>query len=184
LANLLSLDETLRDQSGYRLMFQDSALLPWKTVLGNVVLATLPESGARLIAMEALAHVGLADRARDWPAILSGGQQQRVALAPALASRADLLLLDEPLGALDALTRLDMQALIEKIWIERRFSVVLVTHDVGEAVTLADRVLVMERGQFVFEREVPLPRPRARTAPALMSLKDEILHRVMAHPEN
>lgn len=165
-----------------RLMFQDSALLPWKTVLGNVVLAALPGSAARFVAMEALGQVGLADRARDWPSVLSGGQQQRVALARALASRAGLLLLDEPLGALDALTRLEMQALIENIWIERRFSVVLVTHDVEEAVALADRVLVMEHGRFVFEREIPLPRPRARTAPALVKLKDEILRRVMAHP--
>lgn len=162
-----------------RLMFQDSALLPWKTVFGNVVLAAPPASEARTIAMEALGQVRLADRAKDWPSILSGGQQQRVALARALASKASLLLLDEPLGALDALTRLEMQALIEKIWIQRRFSVVLVTHDVEEAVALADRVLVMEHGQFVFEREVPLARPRARTLPALLKLKDEILLRVM-----
>jgi sulfonate transport system ATP-binding protein len=86
--------------------------------------------------------------------------------------------LDEPLGALDALTRLEMQALIEKIWMRRRFSVVLVTHDVEEAVALADRVLVMEHGQFVFEREILLARPRARTSPEFVKLKDEILLRV------
>ena len=78
------------------------------------------------------------------------------------------LLLDEPLGSLDALTRLEMQALIEKIWVQRRFSVVLVTHDLEEAVVLADRVLVMEQGQFVFEQEIPLTRPRARTSPVLV----------------
>lgn len=165
-----------------RLMFQDSALLPWKTVLGNVVLAAPAGNGARFVALEALEQVGLADRAKDWPSILSGGQQQRVALARALASKADLLLLDEPLGALDALTRLEMQALIEQVWIERRFSIVLVTHDVEEAVVLADRVLVMEYGRFVFEREITLPRPRSRTTPALAKTRDEILRRVMAHP--
>jgi sulfonate transport system ATP-binding protein len=102
-----------------------------------------------------------------------------VALARALASQAALLLLDEPLGALDALTRLEMQALIEKIWVQRRFSIVLVTHDVEEAVALADRVLVMEHGQFVFEQGIPLARPRARTSPRLVELKDKILRRVM-----
>ncbi len=162
-----------------RLMFQNSALLPWKTVLGNVVLAVPRTNDAPIIAMEALGQVGLADRAKDWPSILSGGQQQRVALARALASQAGLLLLDEPLGALDALTRLEMQALIEKIWIRRRFSIVLVTHDVEEAVALADRVLVMEHGQLVFEQEILLERPRARTSPELVKLKEEILLRVM-----
>jgi len=162
-----------------RLMFQSSALLPWKTVLGNVALATGTMNDARSAALEALVHVGLADRAKDWPSTLSGGQQQRVALARALASKAALLLLDEPLGALDALTRLEMQALIEKIWVQRRLSIVLVTHDVEEAVALADRVLVMERGRFVFEQEIPLARPRARTSPVLVEWKDEILRRVM-----
>jgi len=162
-----------------RLMFQSSALLPWKTVLGNVALAAPTMNDARSAALEALAHVGLADRAKDWPSTLSGGQQQRVALARALASKAALLLLDEPLGALDALTRLEMQALIEKIWVQRRLSIVLVTHDVEEAVALADRVLVMERGRFVFEQEIPLARPRARTSPVLVEWKDEILRRVM-----
>jgi sulfonate transport system ATP-binding protein len=161
-----------------RLMFQSSALLPWKSVLGNVVLAAMRTNDAPTIAMESLGQVGLADRAKDWPSILSGGQQQRVALARALASQTGLLLLDEPLGALDALTRLEMQALIEKIWMRRRFSVVLVTHDVEEAVALADRVLVMEHGQFVFEREILLARPRARTSPEFVKLKDEILLRV------
>jgi len=162
-----------------RLMFQTSALLPWKTVLGNVVLAAPRTIDAPTIAMEALSQVGLSERAKDWPSILSGGQQQRVALARALASQAGLLLLDEPLGALDALTRLEMQALIEKIWVKRRFSIVLVTHDVEEAVTLGDRVLVMDRGQFVFEKEILLARPRARTSPELVKLKEEILFRVM-----
>jgi sulfonate transport system ATP-binding protein len=162
-----------------RLMFQSSALLPWKTVLGNVALAVPRAHDARAVALEALSQVGLADRAKDWPSILSGGQQQRVALARALASQTALLLLDEPLGALDALTRLEMQALIEAIWAKRRFSVVLVTHDVEEAVALGDRVLVMEQGEIVYEQEILLPRPRVRSSPELVQLKEKILLRVM-----
>jgi sulfonate transport system ATP-binding protein len=162
-----------------RLMFQSSALLPWKTVLGNVALAAPRTREAPAIAMEALRQVGLADRTKDWPSILSGGQQQRVALARSLASQTALLLLDEPLGALDALTRLEMQALIEKIWAKRRFSVVLVTHDVEEAVALADRVLVMEQGEFIYEQQIQLARPRARTSGEFVQLKEEILIRVM-----
>ena len=162
-----------------RLMFQSSALLPWKTVLGNVALAAPHMKDRSTVAIEALTQVGLAERAKSWPSILSGGQQQRVALARALASQAPLLLLDEPLGALDALTRLKMQGLIETIWNKRRFSIVLVTHDVEEAVALADRVLVMEWGQLVFEREILLPRPRTRTSAEFVKLKEEILLRVI-----
>ena len=162
-----------------RLMFQSSALLPWKTVLGNVALAAPHRKYRSTVAIEALNQVGLAGRANSWPSILSGGQQQRVALARALASQAPLLLLDEPLGALDALTRLKMQGLIETIWNKRRFSIVLVTHDVEEAVALADRVLVMERGQLVLEREILLPRPRTRTSAEFVKLKEEILLRVI-----
>src|SRR5437763_1103500 len=91
-----------------------------------------------------IALEGLADRAGEWPAVLSGGQRQRVALARALVHRPRLLLLDEPLGALDALTRIEMQQLIESVWRELRFTAVLVTHDVAEAVALADRVLLIE----------------------------------------
>lgn len=162
-----------------RLMFQNSALLPWKTVLGNAALGAPPTKDRSTVATEALRQVGLAERAKSWPSILSGGQQQRVALARALASQAPLLLLDEPLGALDALTRLEMQGLIENIWTRRRFSVVLVTHDVEEAVALADRVLVMQRGKLVFQREILLPRPRIRTSADFVRLKEEILLRVI-----
>jgi sulfonate transport system ATP-binding protein len=149
-----------------RLMFQDAALLPWLSVLENVELATPRGPDRRRIAREALEHVGLGAREREWPLVLSGGQRQRVALA----SAAELILFDEPLGALDALTRLEMQNLIERLWLESRFSAVLVTHDVEEAVALADRVLVMEGGRLTFETAVGLERPRTRADRAFVDL--------------
>lgn len=152
-----------------RLMFQDARLLPWRRVLDNVTLG-LPEQ-RRGEAIAALTEVGLAERGRDWPSILSGGQRQRVALARALASRPRALLLDEPLGALDALTRLEMQGLIERVWQEHDFTAVLVTHDVEEAVALADRIIVLATGQIALDLPVDLPRPRDRTAPLFNELK-------------
>jgi len=156
-----------------RLMFQDAALLPWKTVLQNVTLGALHRD--REIAGKALAQVGLGDRPNDWPAVLSGGQRQRVALARALASRARLLLFDEPLGALDALTRLEMQHLIEHIWQYESFAAVLITHDVEEAITLGDRILVMEGGRLIQEFQVPFARPRDRASEAFVNLRERVL---------
>lgn len=161
-----------------RLMFQDACLLPWKTVLQNVLLAT-PEPERLREARQALSRVGLLDRSDDWPAALSGGQRQRVALARALASSTPLLLLDEPLGALDALTRLEMQALIESLWLEKRFGMLLITHDVEEAVALADRVLVMANGRFVADVPVALPRPRARDTRDFLALREQLLTQVL-----
>jgi sulfonate transport system ATP-binding protein len=117
-----------------RIMFQDARLLPWRRVIDNVALG-LDRTG-RVRAIEALEKVGLTERNRDWRAILSGGQRQRVALARALASNPRLLLLDEPLASLDALTRIEMQRLIENLWLRNGFSAVLVTHDCAEAVRL------------------------------------------------
>ena len=162
-----------------RLMFQDARLLPWKTVLQNVVLAT-PEPDRLRVTRQCLSKVGLLDRADDWPATLSGGQRQRVALARALASRAPLLFLDELLGALDALTRLEMQTLIEALWLEERFGVLLVTHDVEEAVALAGRVLVMEAGRFTLDLAVDLPRPRRRVDGRFLALKEQALAHLLA----
>lgn len=162
-----------------RLMFQDAALLPWLSVLENVLLAAPRGSDRRRIARAALEHVGLGAREREWPLVLSGGQRQRVALARALASAAELILFDEPLGALDALTRLEMQNLIERLWLESRFSAVLVTHDVEEAVALADRVLVMEDGKLIFETAVDLERPRVRSGRIFIDLKELVLAQVM-----
>jgi sulfonate transport system ATP-binding protein len=156
-----------------RLMFQDSRLLPWERVAGNVGLGLPREQAARVT--WALERVGLADRAQDWPMILSGGQRQRVALARALASEPALLLLDEPLGALDALTRIEMQSLVEATWQESRSTAVLVTHDVEEAVTLADRVIVLEDGQISLKRQINIARPRMRDSPPFASLAQDIL---------
>jgi sulfonate transport system ATP-binding protein len=160
-----------------RIMFQDARLLPWKTVLHNVMLG-LPKT-ARGEALAVLADVGLADRANDWPAELSGGQRQRVALARALIHKPELLLLDEPLGALDALTRIEMHGLIERLWRERGFTALLVTHDVHEAVALGDRIVLIEQGQIALDRPVALPRPRARGSAAFAALEDGVLQRVL-----
>ena len=159
-----------------RIMFQESRLLPWKTVLDNVALGLPRSVGA---AAAALWTVGLAERADDWPAALSGGQKQRVALARALVHEPQLLLLDEPLGALDALTRIEMQQLIESLWLARGFTAVLVTHDVAEAVALADRVLLIEDGQIALDVRVDLPRPRQRGHGAFAALEQAILSRVL-----
>lgn len=161
-----------------RIMFQDARLLPWKRVLQNVALG-LEGEDALARAGEALAQVGLAERAHDWPAVLSGGQRQRVALARALVHRPRLLLLDEPLGALDALTRIEMHALIERLWRQHGFTAVLVTHDVAEAVALADRVLLIEDHAIAFDERVPLPRPRSRGDAGFAAFEDRVLRRVL-----
>lgn len=164
-----------------RLMFQDARLLPWKRVIDNVGLGLSGHWQPR--AREALQAVGLADRAGDWPAALSGGQKQRVALARALIHQPRLLLLDEPLGALDALTRIEMQQLIERLWQQHGFSVLLVTHDVSEAVAIADRVILIEDGRIGLDLTIDLPRPRARGSARLAALEEQVLQQVLALPE-
>nr|WP_255422881.1 ATP-binding cassette domain-containing protein [Undibacterium sp. FT79W] len=162
-----------------RVMFQDSRLLPWKTVLDNVALGL---HGRRSDAVAALNKVALAERAGEWPSVLSGGQRQRVALARALVHEPTLLLLDEPLGALDALTRIEMQSLIEQLWQQRGFTALLVTHDVQEAIALADRVILIEDGQITLDQKIDLPRPRARGNPVFAALEEQILARVLQRP--
>ncbi|MBB3102369.1 aliphatic sulfonates ABC transporter ATP-binding protein [Azomonas macrocytogenes] len=164
-----------------RLMFQDSRLLPWKRVIDNVGLGL--SGNWRPRAAQALEAVGLADRAQEWPAALSGGQKQRVALARALIHQPRLLLLDEPLGALDALTRIEMQQLIERLWQQHGFTVLLVTHDVSEAVAVADRVILIEEGRIGLDLIVNLARPRHRGSANLAALEAQVLDRVLGLPE-
>jgi len=160
-----------------RVMFQEPRLLPWKRVYQNVALGLEKESRSR--ARWALSQVGLGDRASEFPSILSGGQKQRVALARALVSEPRLMLLDEPLGALDALTRLEMQGLLESLWQEQQFTALLITHDVEEAVALSDRLLLIENGQIGLDLKIDLPRPRARGSAEFAELVDKIRNRVM-----
>jgi len=175
-------DDAATRRAALRVMFQDARLLPWRRVLDNVALG-LPGADARERAREALAQVGLAERAADWPAVLSGGQRQRVALARALVHAPRLLLLDEPLGALDALTRIEMQRLIERLWQRHGFTALLVTHDVGEAVALAERVLLIEDGRIGLDERLRLARPRSRGDAACAALEERILRRVLRQPE-
>ena len=164
-----------------RIVFQEPRLLPWAKVADNVAIGLGPAAdrrAARAAAEAALAEVGLGDRADEWPAALSGGQRQRVALARALVSRPALLALDEPLGALDALTRIEMQALLERVWREQGFTAVLVTHDVSEAVMVADRVILIDAGRIALDLPVDLPRPRRHGDPAASALEARILDRL------
>lgn len=160
-----------------RIMFQDARLLPWRTVIQNVALGLSGDS--RTAALDALREVGLADRADEWPANLSGGQRQRVALARALVHQPRLLLLDEPLGALDALTRIEMQCLIERLWLQHNFTVLLVTHDVAEAVTLGDRVVLIEQGCITLDLDIDLPRRRERGTAEFAALEGQVLTKVL-----
>jgi ABC-type nitrate/sulfonate/bicarbonate transport system, ATPase component len=167
-----------------RIMFQEPRLLPWARVIDNVAvgltgLAKGREAKERAQAL--LAEVGLADRAGEWPSVLSGGQRQRVALARALVGSPSILALDEPLGALDALTRIEMQGLLERVWKKQGFTAVLVTHDVTEAVALADRVVVIDKGRIDLDLEIPLPRPRRHGAPELAQLEGRILDRLFGN---
>lgn len=143
-----------------RYLFQEPRLLPWETIEDNVSVGMKKVDKNRI--NEALSNVGLSSKQKEWPKNLSGGQKQRVALARALVSDPGVLLLDEPLGALDALTKIEMQRLIESLWKKQGFTAILVTHDVEEAVYLADRVFVMENGKIKDEIEIALARPRVK----------------------
>jgi sulfonate transport system ATP-binding protein len=164
-----------------RLVFQEPRLLPWASVADNVAVGLGPSvrpAEAKARASEALKEVGLGDRGGDWPSQLSGGQRQRVALARALVSHPKLLALDEPLGALDALTRIEMQSLLETVWRAQSFTALLVTHDVQEAIVLGDRVLLIENGDIALDLTVDLPRPRRRGDAAFAALGGQILDRL------
>jgi sulfonate transport system ATP-binding protein len=166
-----------------RIMFQEPRLLPWARVDANVAIGLGPTADAKQAldrSRDALATVGLANRAGEWPSILSGGQKQRVALARALVSAPRILALDEPLGALDALTRIEMQRLVEQVWLSNGFTAILVTHDVTEAVTLGDRIVVIDQGAITADIPVDLPRPRQRGSAEFARVEAEILERLLS----
>ncbi|MCS3727386.1 ATP-binding cassette domain-containing protein [Bradyrhizobium betae] len=166
-----------------RVMFQEPRLLPWAPVLSNVEVGLgrdRSSSDADARAEKALAEVGLTDKRDQWPSVLSGGQKQRVALARALVSNPRVLAFDEPLGALDALTRISMQRLLERVWRDQGFTAILVTHDVAEAVALADRVLVIDEGRIAHDVTVNLARPRERGSAELAGLEGSILSHLLS----
>jgi sulfonate transport system ATP-binding protein len=160
-----------------RMMFQEDRLLPWRTVLRNV---TLGLNGRDNDSRAMLGAVGLRGREDEFPVVLSGGQRQRVALARALIHEPDVLLLDEPFGALDAITRAAMQLLLEQLLVARPRTVILVTHDVEEALLLSDRVLLMRDGGIARDLVLDQPRPRHRGDAALAALKEELLDGLLA----
>ncbi|MFI2292114.1 ABC transporter ATP-binding protein [Streptomyces niveus] len=162
-------------------VFQDARLLPWKRVLDNVVLGLDgPDPLER--GRAALAEVGLAGREKAWPVELSGGEQQRVSLARSLVREPGLLLADEPFGALDALTRIRMHVLLRRLCARHRPAVLLVTHDVDEAIVLADRVVVLARGRIGADIPVELPAPRAHGGAAYAALRERLLAELGVDP--
>ncbi|AMA60276.1 ATP-binding cassette domain-containing protein [Bradyrhizobium sp. CCGE-LA001] len=166
-----------------RVMFQEPRLLPWARVLANVEVGLGRErasTDAQARAEKALSEVGLTDKRDQWPSVLSGGQKQRVALGRALVSRPRVLAFDEPLGALDALTRISMQRLLERVWRDQGITAILVTHDVAEAVALADRVLVIEEGRIAHDVTVNVARPRQRGSVELAGLEGSILSHLLS----
>jgi sulfonate transport system ATP-binding protein len=170
-----------------RVMFQEPRLLPWARVLSNVEVGLgrgRASADAQARAERALVEVGLDDKRGQWPSVLSGGQKQRVALSRALVSQPRVLAFDEPLGALDALTRISMQQLLGRVWRDQGFTAILVTHDVAEAVALADRVLVIGDGRIAQDVVVDLPRPRPRGSAELAALEGEILKHLLEGSED
>ncbi|HLL35924.1 MAG TPA: ABC transporter ATP-binding protein [Streptomyces sp.] len=172
---------TLAAPDHLSVVFQDARLLPWKRLLDNVVLGlTGPDAEQR--GRAALAEVGLAGRERAWPVELSGGEQQRVSLARSLVREPRLLLADEPFGALDALTRIRMHTLLRRLCARHRPAVLLVTHDVDEAIVLADRVVVLDEGRIAADLPVELPAPRRPGGPGYAALRERLLGRLGVDP--
>ena len=162
-------------------VFQEPRLLPWKSVIDNVALG-VRRADARTLATQALADVGLSHRVDAWPLTLSGGEAQRSALARALVREPELLLLDEPFAALDALTRLRMHDLVFELWRKHHPAVLLVTHDVWEAVALADRILVLDQARFIKEIRVDIDHPRRRDDPRTSRIEAELLKELGVEP--
>jgi sulfonate transport system ATP-binding protein len=168
--------DAVRVHGSVAVAFQEPRLLPWRRVWRNVVLGLRTGDSTqdlRRVADDVLAEVGLTERAQAWPLTLSGGEAQRASLARALVREPQVLLLDEPFGALDALTRLSMHRLVLDLWRRHRPAVLLVTHDVDEALQLADRVLVLDEGRIRTDLRVDIERPRPLEA--LAPLRRQVL---------
>lgn len=163
-------------------VFQEPRLLPWKTAIQNVALG-LSGKDAVEHARSALAEVGLEHRLHAFPATLSGGEAQRTALARALVRNPRLLLLDEPFAALDALTRMRMHRLVESLWAKHQLAVLLITHDVDEAILLADRAQVIDQGRLVASIDVPLSRPRDLGQVGFLRLRQQLLAALGVHEQ-
>jgi sulfonate transport system ATP-binding protein len=166
---------TVRVPQERMVVFQEPRLLPWKTALQNVSLG-LGKGAAQATA--ALAEVGLEHRLDAYPATLSGGEAQRTALARALVRNPKFLLLDEPFAALDALTRMRMHGLVESLWARHHLAVLLITHDVEEAILLADRALVIDKGRIIASVSIDLPRPRDLGQRGFIPLRQRLLHAI------
>lgn len=165
------------------LVFQEPRLVQSMKVWQNVALGLSRTDESRARAREALEIVGLSALADKWPATLSGGEAQRVALARALVRKPKLLLLDEPFGALDALTRLQMQDLVAQLCARYQPATLIVTHDVDEAILLADRVLVLRDGKFALSVDVPIKRPRPLGGPVFTALRAQLLQALGVHTD-
>jgi sulfonate transport system ATP-binding protein len=168
-------DGFLRVPERRAIVFQDPRLLPWQRVRTNVTVGLPATAAVRKQALAALSEVNLAAKAKVWPRTLSGGEAQRVALARALVREPQLLLLDEPFGALDALTRIKMHGLLLDLYRRHTPAVLLVTHDVDEAIALADRIIVLTDGAISLDVDVSIPKPRARASHEFATLRRRLL---------
>jgi sulfonate transport system ATP-binding protein len=165
------------------IVFQDPRLFPWQRVLRNVLVGLPRDAASTARARSALDEVGLSHRVNAWPRTLSGGEAQRVALARALVREPRLLLLDEPFGALDALTRIRMHRLLQDLYRRHRPAVLLVTHDVDEAIALADRVMVLRDGRISLDAAVDIPGPRHHADPRFGALRERLLRELGVEPD-
>lgn len=169
------------------IVFQDHRLFPWMTVSQNIALALknhkLTQAEKDRQVAEHIALVNLSGFENAYPHQLSGGMAQRAAIARALINKPKVLLLDEPLGALDALTRVHLQRELQRIWVQQRCTVIMVTHDIEEALYLGDRVIVMDAhpGRIRHEIQVDLPHPRDCASPVLQGYKEQLLEELVGH---
>lgn len=186
---LIDGEKVVKPDPGHITIFQEYGLFPWRTVLDNVAFGLesqgVPRAEREKTAMEYIKLVGLEEFSRNHPGELSGGMKQRVALARALAVEPDIIFMDEPFGALDAMTRFKMQEEIVRIWQETNKTIIFVTHDIDEAVYLADRVVVMTPlpGKVKSVIPVPIGRQRDRTGIDFIRIRDRIYTEFALKPE-